>query len=192
MTAAAQPPTLARVTGVVWRRIGAGAIDLVLFVAIMAITFFSVSDTRAEITCAISQGCVKVGSRQHVVQGGAAWVFMLVFVAVWLIHYGVVQGITGATAGKRLLDLRVVRADGAVCGVPRALLRTVILLVAWVVTWIGFTLVAVVELAQVLSTRSHQRIGDRWARTYVVRAGDVGRPIPVDDWSRAGGAPARQ
>lgn len=70
------------------------------------------------------------------------------------------QGATGYTPGKRLLGIRVIRADRGHPGIRAALIRTLPLIIE---QWGVFALVAM------LRSPARQRIGDRWARTYVVR-----------------------
>lgn len=70
------------------------------------------------------------------------------------------QGQRGATPGKLLLGLRVVRRDGRPPGVGRALVRTVLLVI---------DLFPVVAVLTALSEPDHRRLGDRVAGTYVIR-----------------------
>jgi uncharacterized RDD family membrane protein YckC len=97
-----------------------------------------------------------------------------------LLYLGVfvtVQGTTGASPGKALLGLRVVRPDGTTPGWRRSLVRVV----AWVVD--GLALVLPVALWSAWFTPGHRRVGDWVAGTYVVRSrvrppGPGGSPPP--------------
>ena len=79
------------------------------------------------------------------------------------------QGIVGASVGKLILGLRVVNAQGETCGVGRAFVRWIFLLVD------GFCFL--VGLIVALATHPHRRVGDFVAGTYVVALASVGRPI---------------
>jgi uncharacterized RDD family membrane protein YckC len=66
-----------------------------------------------------------------------AWLFMLGSISLTLLYYAVFEGLWGASAGKALCRLRVVRPDKNPPGFSRALLRALIYLVlpalpAWV------------------------------------------------------------
>ena len=65
----------------------------------------------------------------------------------------VLQGLTGASIGKRLLGLRVVRSDGQITGFGWNALRTVLLAVDGLCAYVVGGLVTVL-------THPHRRIGD--------------------------------
>jgi uncharacterized RDD family membrane protein YckC len=87
----------------------------------------------------------------------------------------IVQGITGASVGKHLVQLRVVRDDGQLAGFGRNAGRTAMLIVD--------ELCCIVGLVTVLATKPHRRVGDMVAGTYVVHKDSVGTsvhaPLPV-------------
>lgn len=56
--------------------------------------------------------------------------------ALWLAYFGVLEGRWGASAGKRLCRLRVTRPDRTVPGVPRAMLRALILYTVPTMFWL--------------------------------------------------------
>lgn len=64
------------------------------------------------------------------------WVFW--GVAAWILNFGVLQGMTGATVGKRLLGLRVVRLDGSTLGVWRSMGRSLAYAVSAIPLYLGF------------------------------------------------------
>jgi uncharacterized RDD family membrane protein YckC len=86
--------------------------------------------------------------------------------ALFFLDFVVLQGLTGYTLGKWLLRIRTVRAAGQLPGLLAALLRSVPLMIEWI---------GLVALWAMLRHPNHQRIGDRWAHTYVV---PDGRPWP--------------
>lgn len=77
----------------------------------------------------------------------------------------VLQGLVGASVGKLLLGLRVVRADGQDAGLGRCLVRTALLVVD------GF-FCALVGLVTACNSRAHRRVGDMVAGTMVVSRSD--------------------
>lgn len=105
------------------------------------------------------------------------WVPMFLVFGLNLILYPLVQGLTGATPGKALVGLRVVRRDGQVCGVGRSFLRHVL--------WVADSIICglpVVGGAVMLSTQQKQRVGDLAASTFVVHRTEVGSPVPEPMW----------
>jgi hypothetical protein len=89
-----------------------------------------------------------------------------------LLYFCVLEGITGAGIGKRLLGIRVVKVDGSLVGVPRASLRFLLLVVAD-----GLPTGFILGLVMSLTMQGHRRVGDLAAKTYVVRKDAVGRPV---------------
>ncbi len=89
----------------------------------------------------------------------------------------VLQGVTGAAAGKHMLGLRVVRADGSVAGFGWNALRTLLLFVATAITGFCFGIGWIAEMIVAGVTKRHQRVGDMAAGTFVVRKESVGRPV---------------
>jgi hypothetical protein len=88
----------------------------------------------------------------------------------WFVVAGLLQGATGATIGKHIVGLRVVDGNGNICGVGKALLRTLI-----GVFELGFCFLIGLITASV--THPHRRLGDMAAGTFVVAKQSVGTPI---------------
>lgn len=91
----------------------------------------------------------------------------LAVVADWL----VLQGLTGASLGKLLIGLRVVRPDGSKAGFGWIVLRGILLPV-------DLFCCGVVGLLTAFNAQNHRRVGDMAASTAVVRTGSVGTPLP--------------
>jgi uncharacterized RDD family membrane protein YckC len=87
------------------------------------------------------------------------------FILLALAYYAAAETLTGRTAGKAVMGLRVVRADGEPLGPVDAVARN-LLRVADGFPY-PFYIVAIVAMAV---TRRRQRLGDLAARTFVVRA----------------------
>jgi len=94
------------------------------------------------------------------------WMFLIAQI-VW-------QGRTGQTLGKWLVGLKVVRPDGRRCGIPRSLLRELLLAVdsLFLLSWVP-------GVISILATTNSQRPGDLAADTIVVRV-RLTKGLPVD------------
>jgi uncharacterized RDD family membrane protein YckC len=94
-------------------------------------------------------------------------------VVLWLLpllaYFPVLEGLYGATPGKRLAGLRVVDADGNPPGLWKASVRTVLRLIEVNPLMLG----GIVAAICVLCTRSRQRLGDMAAGTYVLTTDDA-------------------
>lgn len=86
------------------------------------------------------------------------WVWLI---AVWGGNWVVAQGLTGFSAGKVVAGVRVVDEAGRPPGLRRALLRTLPL---------AFEQLGLVGLWAAGRSPTRQRLGDRWAHTYVIRS----------------------
>ena len=137
-------------TDVVGRRVGAALIDFVVLFVFFLVLAALLGDTES------GDGGVSANLE------GAGF---LVWIAVSLAYYGVLEAINGQTVGKRLLGIRVTDDDGTTAPTARqVVIRTLLRLV----DGIAFYAVA---LAVVLATgERRQRIGDLAASTVVVRA----------------------
>jgi uncharacterized RDD family membrane protein YckC len=93
-------------------------------------------------------------------------------VVLYLVVFVVVQGVTGASPGKALLGIRVIRTDGTPDGTTPGALRSLVRVAAWLVD--GLVLLVPVALWSAWFTPGHRRVGDWLAGTYVVRG--RGRP----------------
>jgi len=84
------------------------------------------------------------------------------FLAVILLYFILLEGLLGATAGKRLLGLRVVRFDGSPAGLDRAIARN---LLRAVDALPAFNILGVILI---VTSPEKARAGDRLAGTRVV------------------------
>ena len=101
-------------------------------------------------------------------QPGLFALFMTLAVLVYIGYY--VWGTArGATWGKRLVGLRVIRADGQVPGFGGAMLREVVgrFILGW---FTPFYIYSLVDAIFVLSDRRKQALHDKIATTFVVKA----------------------
>ena len=114
--------------------------------------------------------CVQLGSRVYTWKSGGLLVGYGLGGLIGLANLVVLQGITGASIGKFIFGLRVVNGEGRPCGVGRALVRWLILILLDGACFLIGLIVA-------LATHPHRRIGDMAGGTYVVALADVGRPV---------------
>jgi uncharacterized RDD family membrane protein YckC len=89
---------------------------------------------------------------------------------LWVTYYAVLEGLFGATVGKRFTGLRVTDLEGRRLGPQAAIVRNLARLLD--VLPFGYLLGGILTLV----TRQHQRLGDRLAGTIVVPVGAVTSP----------------
>src|SRR5437660_10741190 len=100
------------------------------------------------------------------------WIWLTL---LWVVYYAVLEGLFGATVGKRLAGIRVTDLEGRRIGWQAAILRN-----------LGRLLDALPFLYLLggiltLTSRQHQRLGDRLAGTLVLPAAAVvSLPLPSD------------
>jgi uncharacterized RDD family membrane protein YckC len=82
-------------------------------------------------------------------------------VLMWLAYYIILESLFGASLGKMLLGLCVVRVDGRPLGFGAVVTRNMLRLI----DALGLYLVGGIS---VIATTNSQRVGDRWAGTTVV------------------------
>ena len=172
-------------TDVIGRRIVAYLIDgVLLFAVTVAIALatkhqaFTGAPSGACQTLrdnGFSGSCIQLGSRVYIWKGGGQLAYWGLSALAGILDLVVLQGLTGASLGKFIMSLRVVDAQGAPCGVGRAFVRWLLLIVD------GFCFI--VGLLVTVLTHPHRRIGDMAAGTYVVGASSAGQPVV------GGGAP---
>ncbi|CAN5733001.1 hypothetical protein BH10ACT1_BH10ACT1_00390 [soil metagenome] len=197
-------------TSVVGRRIGAYAIDLLLIgiisFALIYPIFMSASKTAPSgtVQCAESDFgstdsniqdtgneidssfCFDLGDEVRYIPDedtGAftAKVYGLGF-GIQVLNLVVLQALTGASVGKLLVGLRVVRADGQKAGFGWMALRWILLLVDSFCCFLPGAIL-------VFTTKGHRRLGDMAASTYVVRAGSMGTPLQIPGVTTGYGTP---
>ena len=168
-------------TDVIGRRIVAFIIDTILLdaiaVAVLAGSKSSSYTHAPDNACTIlraqsskSISCVQLGSHIYTWEDSRIALAIGVTLLAAVLNLVVLQGSTGASVGKMMLGLRVVDAQGRVCGIGRAIVR-------WIVGFVDLLCAGLVGLVTVLVTRPHRRIGDMAGGTYVIATADVGAPI---------------
>jgi uncharacterized RDD family membrane protein YckC len=85
-------------------------------------------------------------------------------IVISIVYFVVMEALFGATVGKLLLKLRVVKADGSPIGWRESIVRNVLRIIdGFALYLVGFIVVCV--------TAKQQRIGDLAAGSVVVKAG---------------------
>ena len=187
-------------TAVIGRRIGGWVIDFLLYMLIMAFVsptplsplaeYYDTSDTVD--ACSVLQedydavGCVEIGDRAYVTEGGDVAIQLIVWVAVVLL-YSLLQGARGITPGKAVFGIKVVDEQGGQPGFGKSLLRTIL----WAVDLAPWCIPGLVGFITGLTTKGHRRVGDMAAKTFVVGKSHEG-PVHVPGLATAatGGYPA--
>lgn len=133
-------------------RFSALAVDFLLFCAV----FFPV--TR------LVKGVWLMGAGDH--RWSHGWVLFdpmcAVFLAIMVLYFICLEGLVGATLGKWILGIRVVRLDRGKPGFARSLGRNLLRLVD------GLPAFNIVGVVLILRSPERARFGDRWAGTRVV------------------------
>ncbi len=130
-------------------RILAGLIDSILFLALYAVTFLI-------FTSLVGEGLGRLGDTIFLIVAGL-YAFLFVF-------YNLLCEIfmNGQSIGKRIMDIRVVRLDGAQPTLGNYLVRWVLRLIDCIFTSYGLAIVLIA------ATEKGQRLGDMAAGTTVV------------------------
>jgi len=87
----------------------------------------------------------------------------LAFLMVMLLYFALLEGLSGATLGKWIAGLRVIRTEGGRPGLLRGLLRNLLRFVD------GLPTLNIVGLVLILCSAQAARFGDRVAGTRVIR-----------------------
>ena len=179
------PPTTLDPTNVMGRRIAAWFIDIVIpsivAIAVGYIVFIGAATKISGVStdyCTFpprptNSACLQFGSDAYIGTDDdvrAAFTVGGLIYLVGALNLFVVQGLTGATVGKHMVGLRVVKADGSVAGFGSNALRTLLLIV-------DQFFCALVGLITALATHPHRRVGDMAAGTFVVAKQSAGTPI---------------
>jgi uncharacterized RDD family membrane protein YckC len=144
------------------RRLGALIVDSLVISLLEAIVnnTFGVTRVTSGVVTSMTTGSFSSFTTQTTVD----WFWLTL---LWVAYYAVLEGLFGQTIGKRLAAVRVTDPEGRPIGWQAAILRN-----------LGRLLDALPFLYLLggiltLSSRQHQRLGDRFARTIVVPAGVV-------------------
>lgn len=139
----------------VGRRFLALLIDIVI---LYAINYFIAKSFGGTATTDMTGGM----SSDFNLQGPAALIVMILDLA----YYVVMEGTIGATVGKLVFGIRVRMADGSKASMGASLIRNLLRIVDAIPYLIPYLLAAIL----VWTSPTKQRLGDRAAKTVVVKA----------------------
>jgi uncharacterized RDD family membrane protein YckC len=165
----AAPNTLAPATGrALPRRFLALVADTLVISLLDAILngTFGVARVTSGVATTVSTG----GFSSFTTQTTVDWPWLA---ALWVTYYALLEGLFGATLGKRLAGLRVTDLEGRRISRQAAILRNLARLID------GLPFLYLLGGILTLGSRQHQRLGDRFAGTIVVPAAAViSPPLP--------------
>lgn len=104
------------------------------------------------------------GSLSFQYQGEAAIPVVIAYLLVWILYFAILEGTMGATLGKKVVKIKVVREDGSACGIGPAFVRTLLRIID------GLPFVYIIGMVLISRSEKKQRLGDRLAKTVVVKA----------------------
>ncbi len=188
-------PVPADPTAVMGRRVGAALIDAVIAIAIMIILFVSMAETASAEDLLLGPGedatdfcdtfnklegstvCIASGDDAFFLEGSDVTWLIAAPLLYAIANFVVLAGATGASIGKHMTGLRVVKqSDGSLHGFGAAILRWIL----WIVDGIpGGFFFPLVGLITSLASNGHRRVGDMAASTLVVDKSQVGIPPQV-------------
>jgi uncharacterized RDD family membrane protein YckC len=175
-----QPQSYRDPTAVMGRRILAYIIDALITVILFAIAFIALAHRQAvppflDNACDAIRAdsnvrqCFQSGDHVYYLRAGEAAFVYLLAIGAGFLNNVVMQGVSGASVGKFITGLRVVDNNGQICGIVRAVVR-------WLLLIVDAFFCFLIGLITALVSKGHRRIGDMVANTYVVGARDVGVP----------------
>ncbi|MFN8019785.1 MAG: RDD family protein [Acidimicrobiales bacterium] len=120
--------------------------------------------------------CFVLGDTAYVLTSGQATDLQgslaLFFYGTTFLNAVLLQGLTGASVGKRLFGLRVALGEGIHAGVLRNFVR-------WLVMIVDLACCGLPGLITAYNSKGHRRLGDMAAGTLVVHRSAMGRPLHV-------------
>jgi uncharacterized RDD family membrane protein YckC len=182
-----QPTPAYDVTAVLGRRYGAFLIDAAISLVVFGLLFFATASTHTRAEMLREPGChlsandssqvecnnravVTVNDTVYEAEGG---MYLLLCVLFTLLYFALMEGLTGATAGKHMTGLRVVSPEGKTIGLPRALVRWAVFAVDGPLT------LFICGIVTSSVSAGHRRLGDMAANSYVIAKADAGRAVNV-------------
>lgn len=128
-------------------RFGAQVVDAIILIVLFFVIGFAMS-----------------GSFNFQYSGPDAYPFIGAYGIVAFLYFVVLEGSMGATVGKKLLKLKVVREDGSVCGFGPAFIRNILRIID------ELPFLYIIGMILISRSDKKQRLGDRLGKTVVVKA----------------------
>ncbi len=110
-------------------------------------------------------GAVLFGGPSFDVVGAAAASFMAIYGLLAFLYFAVLEGYKGATIGKMVMKVKVVREDGSPCGIGPAIIRNILRIVD------SLPFLYIIGMILISRSTKKQRLGDSVAKTVVIKAG---------------------
>lgn len=171
-------------TAVVGKRIGAAIIDAIIGTIVWSFVFFgmfaeSVPSTSFVDECSFIRSagedpvfCFDFGDDVYATEGGDSFAVVGLSLLAGLLNHALLQGVTGASIGKHIFGLRVIKKEtGQLASFGPNALR-------WLIGIFDAGCCFPVGLIMVATTKGHRRLGDMAANTLVVGKNSVG-VVPV-------------
>jgi uncharacterized RDD family membrane protein YckC len=117
-------------------------------------------------------GYVLFGTVSWQVTGAAALPVIMINAIIVILYYVVLEGTNGATLGKKLLKIKVVKEDGNPCGLGAAFVRNLLRIID------GLPFLYIIGMILIARSPKKQRLGDRVAHTVVVGASSTATSYP--------------
>lgn len=121
-------------------------------------------DTVVLVVLFLLVGFVLSGSFTFEYQGEAAYPFLSAYGLIVLLYFAILEGTMGATFGKKLVKIKVVREDGSACGIGPAFVRSLLRIID------GLPFLYIIGMVLIARSDKKQRLGDRLAKTVVIKA----------------------
>jgi uncharacterized RDD family membrane protein YckC len=121
-------------------------------------------DTVVLVVLFLLVGFVLSGSFAFEYQGEAAYPFLTAYGLIVILYYAILEGTMGATVGKKVVKIKVVKDDGSACGIGPAFVRTLLRVID------ALPFLYIIGLVLIARSEKKQRLGDRLAGTLVVKA----------------------
>jgi uncharacterized RDD family membrane protein YckC len=151
-----------------WIRCLARAIDLIIHYAIYFVTVIIIAIVAGIVAAIIGLSPDLVVERL----GPQALTTHALAILASVSYHTFCEGMHGSTLGKLICGLVVVKDNGTHCGILAALGRSF----AFYIDGLFFAIPAAISMND---TSKRQRLGDRWAKTMVVKTRDLGGIMDV-------------
>jgi uncharacterized RDD family membrane protein YckC len=112
-------------------------------------------------------GATMAGATSFAFYGAEAYPLLGAGGVIFLLYFVILEGMWGATVGKMVMKIKVVREDGSACGLMPALIRNILRIID------ALPFLYIIGLIFMSRSDKKQRLGDRVAKTVVVKSGVV-------------------
>lgn len=166
-------------TAILPQRLGAWLLDLALIVALVAVAQGFALRSGEQFPgrpsdCDLGGNvCINSGTDTYLLEGSDASTYrylLLGTLVLAVVNYVVLQGLTGATAGKFAMGIRTINKKDKPAGLVRCLVRTLF-------SWVDFLLLGLVGLLTYSQSKDHWRVADMLGGTTVVRKDFVAQRV---------------